>query len=506
MHRRHFLQQIGTGILGLGAAGIFPVLTSCGRRMTAQPPNLLIIITDDQGYGDVSAYAHHARDISTPNIDRLASGGVKFTQAYVTAPVCSPSRAGWNTGMYQNRWDPRGGWNPGLPGNVKTLAEYLKAAGYVTGKTGKSDFGSDYHRQEVREYPLNHGFDEFLGFSSHAHDYFLLSEEVEAATPDPHGHSAALGPLFENRTRRSIEAGYTTEVFTDWAVDFLRRHQEERFFLSVSYNAVHHLIHEVPDRYLEKYNVSPIPNYNPKTMGNYQDYYLKYNQLGAIPDEQMRQYYLANLACLDDNIGRLLDALDELGLSEDTLVLFFSDNGGSPLTGANNRPLRGSKYILYDGGIRVPFIMRWPGVFSEGQLYPYRISTYDILPTCLEASGVGVPDGLDGQSMLEAVRTGNPAPSGTEPLFWEFRGQYAVLDGDWKLVKTDDQSNRPPTSQILGGPPSHGEVQLFNITEDPQEQRNVYDEYPAVADRMEQLYRDWRAEMESSPLDARDGE
>ena len=466
------------------------------RTNPDERPNIVIIVTDDQGYADLSAYDHSANDIETPNMDRIAENGVLFTQAYVTAPVCSPSRAGWNTGRYQQRWDANAGWAPGLPEDIPTLAECLQAAGYVTGKVGKNDFGTGYHSLEPHEYPLNHGFDEFLGFSSHAHDYFLLSEDIEKRTPDPYGHSAALGTLLCNRGRVSYDEGYTTEIFTDWAIDFVERHQHEPFFLTVSHNSVHHLIHEVPDRYLQKFGVPAIPNYEPETMGKYNDYYNKYNQLGAINDEDMRRYYLANLNCLDDNVGRLLDTLERLGLGDNTLLVFFSDNGGSPLTGADNRPLRGSKYLLWEGGLRVPFMMRWPGRLPEGQCYSHRVSTLDILPTCLEAAAVETPGELDGTSMLTVVQEDTVAPSAQTPLFWQFQKQYAVRDGDWKLVKAPDAPGRQPTSRFISGPIAANRGQLFNLVEDPSEQHDMYDESPEIAERLEVLYRSWKADIE----------
>lgn len=465
-------------------------------EQSLERPNILIIVTDDQGYADLSAYDHSAEDIKTPGMDRIAEDGILFTQAYVTAPVCSPSRAGWNTGRYQQRWDARAGWSPGLPEDVDTIAEYLRAAGYVTGKVGKNDYGTGYHSLDPREYPLNHGFDEFLGFSSHAHDYFLLSQEIERRTPDPYGHSAALGTLLCNRTRVSYTEGYTTEIFTDWAINFLNRHQEEPFFLTVSYNSVHHLIHEVPDPYLRKFDAKPIPNYDPETMGKYAAYYGKYNQLGVIGDEAMRRYYLANLNCLDDNVGRLLDTLDQLDLCDNTLLILFSDNGGSPLTAADNRPLRGSKYLLWEGGIRVPFIVRWPKRLPKGETYHHRVSTLDIVPTCLEAAGAVVPGGLDGAGMLGAIGQGIPAPSADEPMFWRFQNQYAVRNRDWKLVKSNDTTDRQPSSRFLDGPASGDTPQLFNLEDDASEQHNLYGNHPDVVQQLEELYRRWWESME----------
>ena len=146
-------------------------------------PNFLIIVTDDQGYADLSAFGHHAQDVHTPNMDRLAASGVLFTQAYTTAPVCSPSRAGWNTGLYQQRWDPTSSWAPGMPGNIQNIAQIMKSHGYATARFGKNDYGKGYHVQNTPEYPLNHGYDEFLGFSAHGHDYFLLSDDIEEHLP-----------------------------------------------------------------------------------------------------------------------------------------------------------------------------------------------------------------------------------------------------------------------------------------------------------------------------------
>jgi arylsulfatase A-like enzyme len=486
--RNEFLRQVGTAVL----AGLPVAAAPASTR-----PNVLVIVTDDQGYADLSAYSHSAADVSTPNMDRIAAKGVLFTRAYVTAPVCSPSRAGWNTGRYQQRWDPEPGWRPGLPSDVKTIAEYFKAAGYATGKIGKNDFGVGYHSQEGREYPLNHGYDEFLGFSSHAHDYFLLSESVEKATPDPHGHSAALGPLFENRGRRSFEGGYLTDIFTNRAVQFLQRRRDQPFFLHVAYNSIHTLVHEVPDRYLRKFGLKPFPKYDPKTMGKYVDYYDKYAQLGAISDEQMRKYYLANLACLDDNIGRLLDALDRLRLTENTLLVFFSDNGGTQHGGGNNRPLRATKSTTFEGGIRVPFMMRWPGRLPPGKTYSYRISTLDVLPTCLDAGGIPLQASaaLDGQSFLQAVSNGAPSPTEHRPLFWLFRGRWAVLSGDWKLVRCSDPGG-PPAHQILyDGDPADAKPALFNLKTDPSERHDVSQENPAVVEQLTRLFEDWRLEM-----------
>ncbi len=449
-------------------------------------PNILVIVTDDQGYADLGAFPHSVEDVVTPNMDRLAAGGILFSQAYVTAPVCSPSRAGWNTGRYQQRW---GGWHweAGLPPEESTLAEYLKAENYVTGKFGKSDFGVGYHSHTAREYPLNHGFDEFLGFSSHAHDYFLLSEEIERRTPDPAGDSAALGPLLHNQTRKSYEEGYTTEIFTDEAVAFIDRNASEDFFVTVSYNSVHNLIHEVPERFLKKHGVDPLPNYDP-SMGTYQDYYRDSIHPNRVPVEDRRKYYLANLECMDENVGRLLDTLDRLNIAENTLVILFGDNGGAQNTGSRNLPLKGTKHTLYEGGIRVPYVLRWPSRFGGGQTFPHLVSTLDILPTCLDAINVSPDLEPDGRSLLKVISTSTPLHE--EPLFWAWGDQYAVRDGDWKLVKGElfrqDLRTRDPQ-----------EVALFNIREDIGEENDLSGTETETFGRLQSLFENWRAEMEA---------
>ncbi len=395
----------------LPAVVLILLSTGCSQSKTqqAQKPNVLLIIVDDQGYADFEPFENHDPHISTPNMSRLAKEGTIYTQAYVSAPVCSPSRAGLNTGKNQFRWDDKASWGPGLPDKVKTIAEYLKEAGYTTARIGKADFGVKYHRFDVREYPLNHGYDYFLGFSAHAHDYWLSSKEIAKRTPDPNGTSAHLGPLMENNSYRSFEDGYLTDIFTDEAIKYLKSEKDKPFFLTLSYNSIHHMIHEVPEKYLKKYNVAPIHNYDPDSMetfgrqkpGSYSAYYEKYTRLGAIQDEDMRKYYLASLNCLDDNIGRLLDELKKEGLDKNTLIVFVSDNGGSPITGANNTPLSAGKYSLWEGGIRVPMAISWQGKVAAGKVEDTYVSTLDILPTIAEATGVTLTDKtLDGESLL----------------------------------------------------------------------------------------------------------
>ncbi len=490
LNRRTLLKMIGVA----SSVAAAPALAQ-GSAAKAKKPNIVVIVTDDQGYADLSAYAHHAKDIATPNMDRIAKGGVALMNGYVSAPVCSPSRAGWNTGRYQQRWDPAASWGPGLPENVPTVAQYLKKAGYVCAKVGKSDYGKGYHSTTAHENPMNHGYDEFLGFSSHAHDFFVLSEEAEKKAPDPRGNSAAMGRLLKNKGWASFKDGYTTNIFTDFAIDFLKRHKgsENPMYLTLSYNSVHHLVHEVPDKYLKKFGVKKIPNYVPAKGNRYGAYYRRYSSLGAITDKEMRGYYLANLNCLDDNIGRLLDAMTKMGLDENTLVIFFADNGGSPLTGACNRPLRGSKYVMFEGGLRVPMMMRFPGKFKAGTKCDEVISTLDVLPTCLSVAGITPPKDaiFDGHNVLDVVAGKAKSPWTDKPMFWKFGGDKAVRLGEWKLVQGKNSNGRKATSQILSGPHTPKQWMLFNIKADQAEQNNVASAHPAIVKKLSEMWMHW---------------
>lgn len=462
------------------------------QRPVSGKPNFLIIITDDQGYADLSAFGHHAQDVHTPNMDRLAARGILFSQAYTTAPVCSPSRAGWNTGLYQQRWDAKSGWAPGCPGSIHNIAEIMKSNGYATARFGKNDYGKGYHVHCDPEYPLNHGYDEFLGFSAHGHDYFLLSDDIEKRTPDPKGTSAVVGPLMHNEGYKSFEEGYTTEIFSDAAIAFIKRHRKSPFFITLSYNSVHHLIHQVPKKYLDKYGVKEIPDYDPGTMGKYKDWFRQYVPLGEITEDEMRRYYLANLNCLDDNIGRVLDALEELSLADKTVVILFSDNGGAPTTGAWNLPLAGSKFTLWEGGIRVPFVVSRPGAPKAGETCIRPVSTLDVLPTCLRAAGIDIPEGLDGMVITEIFDQDSVETGEERTLFWRWNVGYAVRAGNWKLLHRGGTSGRRPCKGIVERTELLQSTCLFNLREDPSETQNLFNEYPEIVERLQTEYAAWK--------------
>lgn len=459
-------------------------------------PNVLLIVIDDQGYADFSPFDNYEGAAHTTSMARLAKSGTVYSQAYVTAPVCSPSRVGLLTGKNQFRWDGRASWGPGLPENVTTIAEYLREAGYATARIGKNDLGQNFHAKfDKREYPLRHGYDEFLGFNAHAHDFWLHSAEIRDRTPDPSGTSAVLGPLLHNEGEKGYDEGYLTDILTDEAISYLNdeKRGEQPFFLTLAYSAVHHLIHEVPQKYLDIYGAPAIPNYDPADSlaygkhptGSYAAYYDKYSRLGAIEEVALRKYYLANIHCLDDNIGRLLDALTASGLDETTMIVFISDNGGSPLTGASNAPLAGGKYSLWEGGIRVPMALSWPGHVAAGANENRVVSALDILPTVAEAAGVTLSDStLDGRLLSE--------PDPERLLVWKWQKTWAVRQGAFKLTNTNENHWKSrPSAQYIAPVSDRLNLKLFNVEADPGERIDLAETMPEKVRELEAAYSGW---------------
>ncbi len=477
-------------------------------------PNILMLVADDQGYADISAYPNARPDISTPNIDRIAARGTLFTQAYVSSPVCSPSRAGFLTGRYQNEWDPAGSWSPRLPAKVKHVAEYLKKAGYATAMIGKNDFGQPVGSIDNRDHPTHHGFDRFFGFNAHAHDFWLSSQSItDKVRPAwPTESSAHLGKyvntLLPGNFETAPDTKWQTELFTDRAIDYLveRSGKPQPFFLYLSHASVHALIHQVPKSYLDAEGIPELPLYDPNTNtpdnpASYTDYYYRYSRPypqdphGIISDDDMRKYYRAHLKAFDDQIGRLLDALQAKGLAENTIVIYLSDNGGEALTGANNQPLSGSKYNTFEGGIRVPMIISWPGRIPAGAVYDHVASTLDLVPTMLDVAGVKNAALLSGHSLIEPLKTLQPVMPGERTLFWRFNDQWAIRKGDWKLVLGKKNIADKHTSQIVFNNAALNKIALFNLAKDPSEMSDLAGsadpEIQAIRTDLRQRYDTW---------------
>ena len=326
-----------------------------GPAPASAKPNILLIVGDDMGYADVGF--HGCKDIPTPNLDALAASGVRFTSGYVTGPYCSPTRAGLLTGRYQTRFGHEfnpGGQDTGLPLTETTLADRLKAAGYATGLVGKWHLGA-----EAAMHPQKRGFDEFFGFLGGAHSYFKAGGILRGTEP-------------------VSEMDYTTDAFGREAVAFIERHKGEPWFLYLAFNAVHTPMDATEDR------LARFPN---------------------IADKQRRTYSAMMLA-MDEVVGRVRRKLSEVGLERNTLVTFISDNGGPAMpgvtvNGSRNDPLRGSKRTTLEGGIRVPFIISWPGHVKPG-VFGSPAVQLDLHATALAAAGVAAkPEWkLDGVNLL----------------------------------------------------------------------------------------------------------
>jgi arylsulfatase A-like enzyme len=375
----------------------------------APKPNILVIVADDLGYGDVGV--HGGKDVPTPHLDALAASGVRCTNGYVSAPYCSPSRAGFLTGRYQTRFGHE--FNPhvgeegklGLSLDQRTIADHLRGAGYATGLVGKWHQGFDR-----AHHPQSRGFDDYFGFLVGGHNY-LLRKDAEAEF----GSAYSRNMIYRNREVQKLD-GYTTELFTDEALAFIERHTDKPWFLYLAYNAVH-----TPLELLEKYG-DRVPK--------------------SITDRE-RRGYLSLLIGLDDAVGRVTAHLRKSEKDRDTLVFFFSDNGGSgrkPFLAYNtgvNRPLRGDKGQTLEGGIRVSFFVSWPGKIPAGKTYDEPVIALDILPTAGGVAGARADTDADGVNLLPHL-TGEVTTAPHEALYWRFGPQKAVRKGRWKLVDWRD--------------------------------------------------------------------
>lgn len=370
-------------------------------------PNVIIILTDDMGYHDVGF--NGCTDIPTPNIDRIPGNGVKFTNGYVSYAVCGPSRAGLMTGRYQDRFGF--GRNPlfapndpeqGLPLSEETMADALGRVGYRSMAIGKWHLGA--HKDQR---PLRRGFQEFFGFLSGGHQYFpeewTLSDMSQVkAQYDPYRTK-----LLRN-DQRVEESEYLTDALSREAVRFVERNAGQPFFLYLAYNAPH-----TPLQATEKY----------------------LSRFAHIKDKK-RRTYAAMVSAVDDGVGKLLDKLAELKLDDNTIVFFLSDNGGPyAANGSSNAPLREGKGSMYEGGIRVPFAMRWPAMLPAGLVYEQPVISLDIFATVAAAAGAGSKNPLDGTDLMPFLKKERQeAPHAF--LFWRKfdAGGLAVRSDRFKLV------------------------------------------------------------------------
>ncbi len=421
-------------------------LASPAAAQSLRRPNIVLIVADDMGYAEMGTQGN--TDVPTPHIDSLAKQGVRFTGGYVSAPLCAPTRAGLMTGRYQQRFGFETNPGPedyadekfGLPRSEPTIAERLKSGGYATGMFGKWHLG---YKPELQ--PTARGFDEFFGFLSGANNYLPGGRRGGSRNPVLRG------------TQPVAEKEYLTDAFGREAVTFIDKHRDRPFFLYLPFNAVHAPL-EAIDKYLRRFD--------------------------AIKDPT-RRTFAAMLSAMDDNIGRVLDALRKHGLEDQTLVFFISDNGGpTSQTTSSNLPLRGSKGQLLEGGIRLPFIIQWKGRLPAGKVDDRPVIQLDVLPTAMAAAGLAIsPDWkLDGVNLLPFLN-GEKAGPPHDTLYWRIQNQHAIRRGDWKLVQT--RADLKP--------------QLYNLAVDIRESADLADKEPAKLKELGDAWAAWNAQL-SDPL------
>jgi arylsulfatase A-like enzyme len=404
-------------------------------------PNLIVFLSDDVGYGEYGFQGN--REIPTPNIDAIAKNGVRFTQGYVSGPYCSPTRAGLMTGRYQTRFGhefneggPMGTARGfGLPVEEKTIADRLKALGYATCAVGKWHLGGG-----PQFIATARGFDEFYG--TVANTPYLNPPNFIDTRKSP------------NVTPVKDDSFYTTDAYADRAVDWIDKQKDKPFFLYLPFNAQHAPL-QPPQMYLERF--------------------------AKITDENRRKF-AATMSAMDDAVGKVMAKVKEIGQEENTLVFFFSDNGGpTQQTTSKNTPLRGVKATTLEGGIRVPFCAQWKGKIPAGTTFDHPMIQLDILSTAIAAAGGKVdPDWkLDGVDLMPYL-TGKDAGKPHDTLYWRFGEQWAIRKGDWKLV----------VSRIDGATP-----RLFNLKEDIGEAKNLADAEPAKVKELKADWDKWNAEQ-----------
>lgn len=406
-----------------------------------RPPNVVLIVADDIGYADLSI--HGSESIATPRIDSIARAGVRFTNGYVVSPLCSPSRAGLLTGRYPQRFghefnpprvrDP----NAGLPLSAVTLAEMLRARGYRTEAIGKWHLGAARRQQ-----PMRRGFDHFYGFLKGMRSYRPGNASVGRA-------------ILRDGKRVPEKFEYLTDEFGREAVAAIERNRSAPFFLYVSFNATHAPLEADPA------------------------------VLAEVPEGEslMRRTLIAMTRSLDGAVGMILDAIDVQGLRDETIVFFLSDNGGAAGNASRNAPFRGRKWTLYEGGVRVPFFMRWGGRVPPGQTFDAPVSSLDVAATVLAATGAPAADEnrLDGVDLVPYVRGERDAPPHAR-LHWRMGKSWAIRDGTLKMVAN------------VGRPPL-----LFDLRVDPSEATDLASERPADVQRLWDAHLDWASTL-SAPL------
>lgn len=452
-------------------------------------PNVLLILADDQGWADFS-YLGIKDDVSTPNLDRLAAEGVTLPQAYASSPICNPSRVGLITGRYQQRWNNYYyGGGRGLPAEAITLAERLKAAGYATGYFGKVHTGGPDNGPNKPGFPLNQGFDRFFGTTCGGRVHYLYHSREAQQRYGKAAGQMEVEPMWDDDQQIEWE-GFTTVDWTQQTMDFIDRHHDRPWFAFLNHNAVHNFAWQLPDEELEARGLERFPDWNADEI-EYREWYKGVHRRDW---PEGRAYYLAQLEVLDRETGRLLDHIEQRGMTEDTLVIYTVDNGGCVPDWADNGPLAGSKYHLMEGGTRVRTFVKMPEVFPAGRVHEGVFSCLDLAPTICELAGIATESGaFDGRSQVAELK-GERRADPNRTLHWDTGWQWSVRMGDWKLLVTTNE-NRARSSSNFEQVDVRLGTHLYHLGKDPSEENNLAAQRPDLVDMLTERHRAWRASI-----------
>ena len=456
MRRRELLKVFATMAAARCVGPPIGVMAQGKPKLAGSRPNIIFIMADDLGYGDLACYGHPRN--KTPYLDKLAKEGLKFSDYHSNGPMCSPTRAALLTGKYQQRFGRHfesalSAKSPqiGLPEDAVVSPQVLKQAGYATGMYGKWHLG-----YQPPHMPTHFGFDDFRGLLTGDGDH--ISHISRSGNED-----------WYHNEKIEMEDGYSSELITKHSIDFMRRNKDRPFFLYVAHLAIH------------------FPWQGPgekahRVKGN--DYW-SLEKLGPHPEGKVKPVVQQMVEAVDKSVGQIMAALRELGLDDDTFVFFTSDNGGyleyaGKFQGevSSNGPCRGQKTDVWEGGHREPAIAWWPGRIKPGTVTHETAMTMDMLPTYAELAGVDAPDGIDGTTLTPLLFEGTPLPE--RDVFWRMRENWAVRRGPWKLVGVGNES------------------QLFNLDDDIGESNDVSSQKPELVKGLHASLKAWERDVDEN--------